>query len=96
MSVVHGLGASFNDEWNLGSSRIYDIGMLLSFCIGGAIYYMLSWAWPIAILPAGFGSMGWESMARNGEEEIDGVEILAGKETEKLQTKEGSKWKVEV
>ncbi|TVY25592.1 putative permease [Lachnellula hyalina] len=51
LSVIHGLGGSFNKNWNIGSKHIYYIGMLMSFAIAGPLYYIFNLIWPVDIYP---------------------------------------------
>ncbi|RDW80774.1 permease [Coleophoma crateriformis] len=51
VSVIHGLAGSFNSHYNLTSTHIYKMGMLLTFAIAGPVYYAICWFWPPMIYP---------------------------------------------
>jgi NCS1 family nucleobase:cation symporter-1 len=51
VSVIHGLAGSFDTTYNQGSTRIYSIGMLMSFAIAGPLYYIFNRIWPVNMYP---------------------------------------------
>lgn len=67
--TVHGVAGSLNPgSVNSASTNMYKLGFLLSFLMGGLVYYGLSVVWPPMVLPGNVdrdGTPAFESMAQN-------------------------------
>jgi NCS1 family nucleobase:cation symporter-1 len=65
--TVHGVAGSLNPKSVSDASKnMYKLGFLLSFCMGGLVYYVLCLIWPVQVLPKGLEQeMGFEQMAAN-------------------------------
>lgn len=45
---------------------MYKLGFLLSFCMGGLVYYVLCLIWPVQVLPQGLErTLSFEELAAN-------------------------------
>ncbi|KAA8617879.1 FUI1 Cytosine uracil thiamine allantoin permease [Pyrenophora tritici-repentis] len=52
--TVHGVAGSLNaNSVAEASKNMYKLGFLLSFCMGGVVYYVLCLVWPVQLLPSG-------------------------------------------
>lgn len=52
--IVHGVAGSLHHDLVAAASKnMYKLGLLLSFCMGGLVYYVLCLIWPIQVLPQG-------------------------------------------
>lgn len=92
--TVHGVAGSLNpDSVAAASKNMYKLGFLLSFCMGGLIYYVLCWIWPVQILPLGSERiLTFEEMAANEgffEHESIGTitGVLDGEEVDNVSTR---------
>lgn len=67
--TVHGVAGSLNPgSVSAASTNMYKLGFLLSFLMGGLIYYVLSVIWPPKILPGDMdrdGKPAFEMLAAN-------------------------------
>jgi NCS1 family nucleobase:cation symporter-1 len=65
--TVHGVAGSLNPASVSGASKnMYKLGFLLSFCMGGLVYYVLCLVWPVQVLPDGLERpLSFEELAAN-------------------------------
>ncbi|KAJ8110771.1 hypothetical protein OPT61_g6467 [Boeremia exigua] len=79
--TVHGV-AGLLDPGSVAtaSKNMYKLGFLLSFGMGGLVYYILCLIWPVPILPVGAEQqLGFEQMAANeGFFENEGLDTITG------------------
>jgi NCS1 family nucleobase:cation symporter-1 len=81
--TVHGVAGSLSPgSVNAASTNMYRLGFLLSFLMGGLVYYVLSLIWPPKILPGDMdksGKPGFEMLAANeGFFEHESVATITG------------------
>jgi len=79
--TVHGVAGSLDpDSVSDVSKNMYKLGFLLSFCMGGLVYYVLCLIWPVKILPQGLErSLAFEELAANeGFFEHENVGTITG------------------
>ncbi|THX37031.1 hypothetical protein D6D10_06192 [Aureobasidium pullulans] len=65
--VVHGIANSLHPgSVGMASSNMYKLGFILSFTMGGLVYYVLCLIWPVQILPHGADrALAFEELAAN-------------------------------
>ncbi|THY18057.1 hypothetical protein D6D01_07354 [Aureobasidium pullulans] len=65
--VVHGIANSLHPgSVGMASSNMYKLGFILSFTMGGLVYYVLCLIWPVQILPHGAErALAFEELAAN-------------------------------
>jgi len=65
--TVHGVAGSLDPtSVSAASKNMYKLGFLLSFLIGGVVYYILCLIWPVQVLPRGTERpMAFEHLAAN-------------------------------
>lgn len=65
--TVHGVAGSLDpDSVSDASKNMYKLGFLLSFCMGGLVYYVLCLIWPVRVSPLGNERLlGFEELAAN-------------------------------
>lgn len=67
--TVHGVAGSLDPKSvSTASKNMYKLGFILSFCMGGLVYYLLNLAFPVPVLPKGTGddkALRFEEMAAN-------------------------------
>jgi NCS1 family nucleobase:cation symporter-1 len=65
--TVHGVAGSLDpDSVAEASKNMYKLGFILSFLMGGSVYYSLCLIWPVQILPIGTGrQLAFEELAAN-------------------------------
>lgn len=81
--TVHGVAGSLNPgSVSAASTNMYKLGFLLSFLMGGLVYYVLSLIWPPKILPGDLDKSGkpaFEQLAGNeGFFEHESVATITG------------------
>lgn len=76
--TVHGIAGSLDPgSVNAASERIYSLGFILSFLMGGLVFYILNLVWPVPTYPDSVDAdtpKSWEFMART-EGFFDGESI---------------------
>jgi NCS1 family nucleobase:cation symporter-1 len=87
--TVHGVAGSLDPTSVAAASKnMYKLGFLLSFCMGGVVYYALCLIWPVQILPKGAErELAFEELAANegffDHESISTITgVLDGEDTE--------------
>jgi NCS1 family nucleobase:cation symporter-1 len=65
--TVHGVAGSLEPgSVSDASKNMYKLGFLLSFCMGGLVYYVLCLIWPVQVLPQGLEQqLSFEELAAN-------------------------------
>jgi NCS1 family nucleobase:cation symporter-1 len=65
--VIHGIAGSLDpDSVNQASKNMYKLGFILSFSMGGLVYYILCLIWPVQLLPQEWGRpLVFEELAAN-------------------------------
>ncbi|KAI5247928.1 hypothetical protein E4T42_05880 [Aureobasidium subglaciale] len=91
--VVHGIANSLNPgSVGMASSNMYKLGFILSFTMGGLVYYVLCLIWPIQVLPAGSErTLMFEELAANegffDHENVGTITgVLVGEEVDHVST----------
>ncbi|KAF2034939.1 hypothetical protein EK21DRAFT_97142 [Setomelanomma holmii] len=78
---VHGVAGSLNPRSvSAASKNMYKLGFLLSFCMGGLVYYVLCLIWPVRILPLeAEKELAFEKLAANeGFFEHENISTITG------------------
>jgi|TARA_R110002003_G_scaffold23_6_gene1149 NCS1 family nucleobase:cation symporter-1 len=79
--TVHGVAGSLDPKSvSVASKNMYKLGFLLSFCMGGIVYYGLCLIWPVQILPLGAEKeLAFEELAANeGFFEHESIATITG------------------
>jgi NCS1 family nucleobase:cation symporter-1 len=79
--TVHGVAGSLDPtSVSVASKNMYKLGFILSFLMGGFVYYILCLIWPVRILPTGAESpLAFEEMtAKEGFFEHEGISTITG------------------
>lgn len=79
--TVHGVAGSLNpDSVSDASKNMYKLGFLLSFCMGGLVYYVSCLIWPVQVLPLGLErTLSFEELAADeGFFEHESVSTITG------------------
>ncbi|KAH4300563.1 hypothetical protein HBI25_179310 [Parastagonospora nodorum] len=79
--TVHGVAGSLDPtSVSFASKNMYKLGFILSFLMGGFVYYLLCLIWPVQILPTGAERpLAFEEMAANeGFFEHEGISTITG------------------
>lgn len=91
--TVHGVAGSLDPtSVSAASKNMYKLGFLLSFCMGGLVYYILCLIWPVQILPRGLERpLAFEEMAANegffDDESVSTITgVLDGEEADRVST----------
>ncbi|KAG9521460.1 allantoin, partial [Aureobasidium melanogenum] len=93
--VIHGIAGSLDpDSVNQASKNMYKLGFILSFCMGGLVYYTLCLIWPVQVLPRGTEkALMFEELAANEgffDHENVGtiIGVLEGEDADNVSTQE--------
>jgi NCS1 family nucleobase:cation symporter-1 len=91
--TVHGVAGSLDPtSVTTASKNMYKLGFLLSFCMGGLVYYILCLIWPVQILPKGAErQLAFEELAGNegffDHESISTITgVVEGEDTDRVST----------
>ncbi|KAL1893324.1 hypothetical protein Sste5346_006501 [Sporothrix stenoceras] len=89
--VINGLAGSFHTNYNAGSKHLYSLGLVLSFTVGGLLYYVFNKIWPINIYPAyhsGEDAKTFETMKQSDGYFADDDVIITGTDITPMQQEE--------
>jgi NCS1 family nucleobase:cation symporter-1 len=91
--VIHGIAGSLDpDSVNQASKNMYKLGFILSFSMGGLVYYALCLIWPVQVLPHGSERpLVFEELAANegffDHENVGTIaEVLEGEDADNVST----------
>ena len=79
--TVHGVAGSLDPtSVSVASKNMYKLGFILSFLMGGFVYYVLCLIWPVRILPTDAeGPLAFEEMtAKEGFFEHENISTITG------------------